>query len=177
MFHLRFDPSEVAYWAERYMAGSKPADVQRETDIEQRVAPAARDRRYLTKPEFLAICCWKSPRPKQRYEQNADDFIQAATGTALSTPSDQLRIEVLTLLSGVNWAVASAILHWTHPDPYPILDVRALWSVGVDKPPSPYTFGYWWEYTQYCRQLHEKCGVTMRDLDRALWQYAKEHAA
>lgn len=32
VFHLRFNASEVPLWAEYYVARSKPADVQRETD-------------------------------------------------------------------------------------------------------------------------------------------------
>ena len=52
VFHLRFDPSEVPFWAERYVAGSTPVEIQQEADIEQRVVPAARARGYLTKPEF-----------------------------------------------------------------------------------------------------------------------------
>ena len=179
MFHLRFDQSEVPFWAKRYVEQSKPADMRGETDIDQILAPAAKARGYLTRDEFLEICHWKSRRPKPYYARNTDDFIQAATATALSTPSEQLRIEVLTLLSGVKWPVASAILHWTHVDPYPILDVRALWSLGwsemADRPSLVYDFGDWREYTLYCRQLRQECDVTMRELDRALWQYAKEH--
>lgn len=194
-FHLRFDPSEAPFWAARYVAGSTPVEIQREADIEQRVVPAARARGYLTKPEFLDICHWKSRRPMRLYAQNSDEFVETATGTALSTLSEQLRIEVLTLLSGVSWPVASAILHWTHFQSHPILDVRALWSVGwsqiTDRPsfaydfddwppgqnrsPFVYDFDHWWAYTLYCRQLRSQCGVTMRDLDRALWQYAKEN--
>lgn len=195
MFHLRFDPSQVPHWAARYISKSTPTEMRRETDIEHRIAPTAKARGYPTKLEFLDICYWKSPRSKPLCTKNPDEFIRAVAATALSTPSERLRIEVLTLLSGVGWPMASAILHWIHPDPYPILDVRALWSVGWsridDKPSFAYDFDdwppgvekslfvfdfeHWWEYTIYCRQLRSQCGVTMRDLDRALWQYAKEH--
>jgi len=76
------------------------------------------------------------------------------------------------LLSGVGWPMASVILHWCHADPYPILDFRALWSLGLDPLP-PYDFDLWRAYTGHCRGL-AAAGVTMRDLDRALWQYSKE---
>jgi hypothetical protein len=96
------------------------------------------------------------------------------TQTALGTRNEQLRIEVLTLLRGVSWPTASAILHFACEDPYPILDYRALWTLGVDAP-SQYDFELWWSYTECCRALARKYGVTMRALDRALWQYSKEN--
>jgi hypothetical protein len=37
-----------------------------------------------------------------------------------------MRTKVVTLLNGVRWPTASAILHFCHADPYPVLDVRAL---------------------------------------------------
>jgi hypothetical protein len=55
------------------------------------------------------------------------------------------------------------------------MDFRALWSLGIDDPPNPYTFDIWWEYTQYCRDLSKSTGVSMRDIDKALWQYSKEN--
>jgi hypothetical protein len=38
-----------------------------------------------------------------------------------------------------------------------------------------YEFSFWWEYTQFCRKLAAEAGVSMRTLDRALWQYSKEN--
>jgi len=33
----------------------------------------------------------------------------------------------------------------------------------------------WSDYTLFCRKLAEDAGVTIRELDRALWQYSKEN--
>jgi hypothetical protein len=93
---------------------------------------------------------------------------------AFSTFNERLRIEILMLLSGVSWPMASVILHWGHPEPYPILDFRALWSLGIPQPPV-YNFELWQKYTQTCRQLAQQIGVSIRTLDRALWQYSKEN--
>jgi hypothetical protein len=46
-------------------------------------------------------------------------------------------------------------------------------QLGV-KVPKKYDFEFWWAYVQFCRQLSKKCVVSMRVLDRALWQYSKE---
>ncbi len=37
---------------------------------------------------------------------------------------------VLRFLDGVEWPTASTILHFCGARPYPILDYRALWSLG-----------------------------------------------
>jgi hypothetical protein len=83
---------------------------------------------------------------------------------------------VLTLLDGVGWPTASVILHFYHSDPYPILDIRALWAVGADLT-HKYDFEFWMEYVQFCRTTATQVGVDMRTLDRALWQYSKENQA
>ena len=93
---------------------------------------------------------------------------------ALTTSDERLRIGVLTLLQGVEMPTASVLLHLGHRDPYPILDVRAIWSLGVDKQPSYYSFESWWAYTEKCRALADEAGVSMRVLDRALWQFSSE---
>ena len=93
---------------------------------------------------------------------------------ALATSEERLRIGVLTLLEGVELPTASVLLHLAHPDPYPILDVRAIWSLGIDKQPSYYPFEFWMAYTEACRALAREAGVSMRTLDRALWQYSSE---
>lgn len=121
------------------------------------------------------MCRWKTPRSKPRVAENTEEFVNEVTQTALSTTSEKLRIEVLTLLSGVSWPTSSVLLHYGYDNLYPILDFRALWSLSIDVPPPYYDFPYWWEYTIYCRNLASVAGVTMRVLDRVLWQYSKDN--
>jgi hypothetical protein len=106
-------------------------------------------------------------------EGNTPEYVQEITGIALQAKEERVRIEVLTLLDGVGWPTASVILHFFHKDPYPILDFRALWSLSL-KVPNEYDFTFWWTYVECCRQLASECGLTMRRLDQALWQYSKE---
>lgn len=166
-FRLRFDPIHIRRWAARY---SYPSDQQ----VEGEIGPRVRRQGFFTRPDFLELCRWKSPRTARLCAENPDDFSEATTRTALSVSNERLKIEVLTLLRGVNWPTASVMLHFGARDPYPILDYRALWSLGVERPPL-HAFGLWWAYTLYCRDLAEQCGVSMRTLDRALWQFAKEN--
>ena len=168
IFKLRVPASKLKALAPRY-----PADYDKE--IKTVLAPGVRERGYFAKPEFERICHWKTPRSQRKVASNSAEYIEAVTRTALSTESEQLRVEVLTLLSGVRWPTASVILHFCHRDPYPILDVRALWSLGVEASKVTYNFELWWEYTQVCRRLAKSTGLSMRELDRALWQYSKEN--
>lgn len=166
-FKLRFDRSEIGHWASRY---SYPG----ESVVENEIAAYAKKNGHLTKEYLVAIGYWKSPRVTKRCRSNDEDFIRAVTTTALSTPNERLKIEVLMLLCGVEWPTASVILHFCSNDRYPILDFRALWSLSADVPRA-YDFVFWWQFTQFSRRLADGAGVTMRVLDRALWQFSKEN--
>lgn len=172
MFSLQFKPEKVAYWAKRYHYKDHETAA-----IAVEVSPHTSKLGYYTQQDFLRICKWKSDRPQKFYQQNSETFIQTVTQAAFSTPCEQFRIEALTLLKGVSFPVASALLHFGYSDAYPILDVRALWSLGISEKPKQYNFALWWEYTLYCRKLSHDLGVSVRELDKALWQYSKENQA
>lgn len=167
-FRLRFPLDEIAYWAGRY--DPSPGEMT----MERELSPAVRARGYLTHDELAHLGRWKSPRVVPRLTANAPDYVEAVTAVALSTPNLPLRVDVLRLLYGVAWPMATVVLHWSHTAPYPILDYRALWSLGVDPRP-PYNYDLWRGYTDACRELAAGAGVSMRDLDRALWRYSWEH--
>ena len=148
---------------------------QLEDKIVEEIGHRAKSKGYFTEEDFKALCYWKTPRSQSKVNSNPPGMIEEATRIALSTDYEEIRIGVLTLLHGVSWPTASVVLHFAHTDPYPIIDYRALWSLGIQKRPQFYTFDYWWDYVQICRELARKCGLSMRDLDRALWQYSKEN--
>ena len=93
--------------------------------------------------------------------------------TVLGSSDEALNIDLLRLLRGVAWPTASVILHFCDARPYPILDVRVLWSLGYDTP-TRYTMEFWLAYVEYTRGLAERLGVDMRAVDKGLWQYSKE---
>ena len=135
---------------------------------------AAKQRGHLSFEEFLQIADWKSKRPKRRYRQNEPAIVEEVTSIALAAgTSAKVAIEVLTILSGVSWPLASVILHFCHQRPHPILDFRALWSLSCPVP-NAYTYPFWADYVQFTRSLSARTGNDMRTLDRALWQYSKE---
>lgn len=166
LFSLQFESKDIILWANRY-------PVNEDKKIESSIAIAVKERGYYTRSEFLDLCRWKTPRSKPLVESNPESYIIEVTKVALSTMEERLRIEVLTLLRGINWPTASVLLHFGHSAPYPILDFRALWSLGIDSASIHYNFDFWWSYVQFCRQLASDCGVSMRVLDRALWQFSE----
>jgi hypothetical protein len=85
-------------------------------------------------------------------------------------------MEALLALQGVGVPTASVLLHFAHPDDYPILDVRALESLGHSGR-STYPVSFWLRYLDACRDLAARHGVSVRTLDKALWQHSKERAA
>ena len=164
-FKLQFPDEHIVFWSGQY-------DYTVDEQIQTFITPQAKERGFCYHADLIELCRWKSPRIQGHCTKNDPSFVIDVTKTALHTQNEQFRIEVLRLLKGVNWPMASVILHWCHRDPYPIIDFRALWSLGIDPIPK-YTFEFWWAYTCACRQIAEHVGVSMRVLDRALWAYSK----
>jgi hypothetical protein len=165
VFKLRFPESHVSRWAERY---SYPED----DGLREMIRPAVLARGFLRKSEFLRICEWKTPRSKSRCARNEEFTIRTVSRAAFATADESLKMDLLRTLVGVEWPTASTLLHFCDVRPYPILDYRALWSLGHDRPPH-YTMEFWLEYLAFTRRLARRLRLDIRTLDRALWQFSK----
>ena len=162
---LRFPESEIRYWAERYKSGSTEAYFN---EIKAKI----QEQGCLDKELLKRVARWKSPRRAGLIERNDDDYVKEITSWSFSARNERARIRVLRLLDGIGWPTASAILHLFHKDPYPILDFRALWSVGLES--YRYSSAFWQDYVYFCREVASRNQVDIRTLDKALWQYSKE---
>ena len=165
-FGLRFPIGEIPYWSSRY-SYEDAAEIQA-------IGTAAGRRGWYTRDEFLIVMLWKTVRTKRLCEENSDEAVVAATTLALRTDDERTRIAALTSLRGIAYPTASTLLHFARPDSFPIMDVRALWALGVDERPSFYSFHFWLDYVMACRSLSREAGTSLRTLDRALWQFSKE---
>jgi hypothetical protein len=164
-FELQFRPDQIGALASRY---------RYEDDPEVRAAGAAARRRgHYMRQEFLVVCAWKTPRSRPRVERNSDELVRDATKRAFAAEDERARMEALLTLGGVGVPTASTLLHVAFPDDYPILDVRALESLGR-RGRSTYPLSFWLDYLDACRGLAAEHGVSLRTLDKALWQYSKE---
>ncbi len=171
---LRFKISEIGRYSLEYEGKQHPKDRETASVIAEEIVPAYRARGFLKKEEFLQVCAWKTPRSRSRCETNDAAIIRDVSALVLTTKSEALRIQLWTLLSGVKWPTASVFLHFTFENQYPILDFRALQSIGFAKPPA-YTFPFWQKYVHFTREQAARAGVSMRELDQALWMHSKAH--
>ena len=166
-FSLCFPPAELAALAARY-------PINNEDILTEKIRPAVRRRGYLTLEELKIVCLWKSRRSKSRVAKNKPEDVKCITKVSLETPSERLRIGALLLLEGIEYPTASVVLHFFHPEPYPILDYRALEALNIPKP-NAYNFDFWERYVAITRRLADENEVDMRTLDRPLWQWSKEN--
>lgn len=140
------------------------------------VGAAARTRGHYTREEFIEVCAAKTARSRPKVAANTEGAVVVATGEAFATADEALRMSALLGLEGVGVPTASTLLYCAFPADYPILDVRALESLGV-KPRSQYPVSFWLQYLHACRELARRSGVSIRTLDKALWEHSKERGA
>jgi hypothetical protein len=130
--------------------------------------PKARQRGQMTKAELRRVAQWKwrGGATVRLVELNTPAEVREITSASFAAKSEKLRIGALLSLTGVSWPMASVILHFAFPRRYPILDRRAMKTVGGL---TFYTFDRWEEYSDLCRRRAKQLGVSLRVLDRALW--------
>jgi hypothetical protein len=166
-FVLQFDPSEIPAIAARFPGSDDPRIIA--------AGQAARARGFYTRPEFITVCEGKTVRSRPRVASNSAAAIRRTTAKAFATADVAEQVAALLELNGVGMPTASVLLHFGFPDRFPILDVRALESLGVVR--SSYTPAFWARYVDACRSLAAAHEVSLRTLDQALWQHSKERAA
>lgn len=165
-FVLQFPPAEVSPLASRF---SYPKDDRLCLEAGGR----ARHRGHYTRDELILICEWKTGRSKELVARNTDEDVEFVTSEALAATAETTRMTTLRWLWGVDVPTASALLYFAFPGDYPIIDVRALESLGREKP-RYYSAKFWTEYLDACRCLAREIGVPIRTLDKALWQASVE---
>lgn len=141
-------------------------------DVLRHRMQAAAQRGYMNLEDLLTVTRWKwrGSRPTDLAEQNTEAEVREISKVAFSAEGERLRIGALLSLRGVSWPIASVILHYAYPDRYPIVDVRVMKTVGGEK---GYTLDRWLQFVDLCRTAASKYGISLRDLDKALWQADK----
>lgn len=162
----RLPLAEVRDWVGRFAYS-----VDDDHDLDA-IAAAVRQRGYFRRDEFLTTYAWKTRRTLRHAEKYSDAEIADVTGVAFRQTDEKLRIGLLRALDGVDWPVASTLLYVGLSADYPIIDFRALWSLNSAMP-AYVGFEFWWAYVQCCRRLAAAAGVTVRELDKALWAYSE----
>jgi len=174
---LRFCESEIDYWTTRYTECQHEDNREREEQLIGFREKILR-RGCLTKYELYTVARWKlcvygedAAEPTKR---NPDDLIEITTRQAFTSRNDWEKLCTLTQLQGIGQSVASAILHLYDKEQYPILDIHALWSVGL-KFRQRSSYPCWPKYIAFCRDIANRNSIDMRTLDRALWRYSYDN--
>jgi hypothetical protein len=117
-----------------------------------------------------AICRWKSPRRVGLLDNNTDVEIEQALRRAIAAAGIKQSVCSLTKLAGVGVKMASAILTAIDPERYTVLDFRALEALGERDTDD---VDFYVLYVEACQRMAKSYGVTLRDFDRANWQWSK----
>jgi len=131
----------------------------------------------LTPYDFFAIVAWKSNRSKTKVK----DGLAAARKSASELMRDvsqaetlEAKVDTLLHIRGIGLPIASAILAVCYPREFTLLDIRAwttLKEMSVESLPQryPQNSKEYLRYCQACSMLANQAGLSLRELDRALW--------
>jgi len=137
----------------------------------------------FTLANLEAIVRWKSERVVHYLIGNSNEKIKRALSIAAAPgTSTDAAVTALLELHGVDLPVASAILAAIFPERYTVLDFRALEALGHAR----HDVRFYEEYLAFCKRLAESNIVTpqsdlpaptpLRTLDRALWEWSRNHS-
>jgi hypothetical protein len=140
----------------------------------------AKKDKVISKADLINICRWKSPRAIRHIKFNRPGTVKALTRKALSTRSEQKRIDHLTQLRGVKLPMASAILTLVNPKRYGVIDIR-VWQLlyaikSVTKKPKGVNFNFkdWYHYLCKLQFYAKELEVPIRTIERTLFLYHKK---
>ena len=173
---------EILDWEARYLKNLSQKSLDREQavidfieKVEERKTPETPEG-YLSQHELRQMGKWKDRFVPNKIDKNPPGLIEKITAEAFGLDDDWEKIKKLKKIYGVAASVASVILHLYDPKKYPILDVHALRTIGIDNKKVNYDEPFWQKYVNLCRAKAERYDVSMRALDRALYKYSERDA-
>lgn len=134
---------------------------------------------HIEDKELLeSIVLWKFPVVIGSIRENPPTQITTVTERAFQAERARDAIQILNELHGVADSIAGAILMFAHPHRYTVMDPRATEALKA--------LGYWDGetaaveelYEPYCLRCHElsqQTGLSLRDVDRALYILGEEN--
>ncbi|MDQ6693528.1 MAG: hypothetical protein M3014_03790 [Chloroflexota bacterium] len=141
-----------------------------------------RDPQFITLDELTQVARWKMKRGVWRQrnlmlvEGNSDDVVKERSEQAFAVESDPRKpIALLSDLSGVGPATASAVMAAGKPDRYPFFDELVAAQV-AELGAVAFTAAYYARYTDALRErtllLNDKCSHVawkVQEVSQALW--------
>jgi hypothetical protein len=169
-FQLSYDPSDITRFAADYMASPYKDRTAADEDREMEEAGSRIVNGAFSSRDVQTIYRWKSARRMDLFAKNTDAQIEQAVLNAIAAKTPGEAIAALTCLSGVGVKMASAILTAMFPKLYTVSDFRASAALGVK---DGNDVNFYIAYLEACRSMAEQYGITLRDFDRANWQWSK----
>lgn len=132
-----------------------------------------------TKENLKMIFHWKHESFRGRYEKileplfdsNTSDDVKKALTLAHEAQTKEDAVAALLKLHGVDVLTASAMLANIYPDQFTVMDSLALRALGIINR----EVAFYLIYNDECHRIAKKYGVSVRSLDRALWEWGKIH--
>ncbi len=124
------DDAFIEKWSQKFDGGAR-GEIKYE-QLVTKVKDEICSKGYLTKPVFIDIINWKSPRVRPIFEKGDYRVYKKGIIRCLSENDDD-KLPVLMKLDGIGAPIGSTILHFIYPDRFPIMDVRtceALYYLG-----------------------------------------------
>jgi hypothetical protein len=173
------DRAFVTRWNQRYL-DDDPAAASKEEKLLTQVSSAVRQRGWYSKAELIQVGEWKARgRIRGLLAQNSTAETKEITRKALAAPEDRQH-RILGKLHGVADPMASALLMVWDPERHTVLDVRAVAALErlqrrrlleEEVPERDGLYPPYPDYLQCCRAIARRLGVSLRQLDRALWKW------
>jgi hypothetical protein len=167
-FVLRLSRATIHILRDRYLA-------DRTLTIPEAAALAAGQRiaagAYIF-ANLALILNWRVPQRIFSVKGNSDEAVHDALRRACRARSEGAAIDALQELRGVNIAAASAILTMLSPERYTVMDSPLLVMLQAKR--NVPSIDDYLDYLSFSRTRAALYKVSLRDLDRALWQHAAD---
>ena len=141
--------------------------------IRGRIQTSLRSSGHLDLEDLKSLGVWKNgnERLSSLFKRNTCAEITRRTGEAYETHHIEPIMKLYGFRSG--FPMASTFMHFALDDEFPVIDRRALSTLGVPKE-TGISKRVWTLYCDKCRGWSDYYHVSRRDLDRALWQFNVE---
>lgn len=170
---LRIDNSFIAEWHPKY--DEIEAD---EPDYKYLVVQVKKEldkNGTLSKKVFTEILNWKAPRVKGIVKLNEFETYANGIRDAFIAQADN-KLTILCGLYGIGAPVGSTILHFMHPNDFPIIDIRTaetLYHAGYLNSSKTDLSHFAAFRTELLKIANECPSFSLREIDRALFAYHK----
>jgi hypothetical protein len=182
MLRLRFDQSEIGQLEQGYLQRAAGIKDGGQVDRDAEAAGARIRDGDRTKTNLDILFRWKHSSSRflatliKVFDSNSPERVTAvlnAVHEIVESGGDAGdAVTKLVELNGVAVPTASAFLANIYPEKFTVIDILALRSLGVDDP----AIAFYRYYNSECLRLAKENNISMRTLDRALWEWGKTNS-